>query len=1179
MRISISAKVFFVLLLAVLVFALGLYTYLSAYLKHQILEEKKSDFRTTFVVLNETIAHLWRNQETMRIQALFARLRAQPELKVIYVLDNNKVVVGSTKATTIGLPITQVLSPEPLSYFLQSISENRELPDAHAQVYEDSEGIYSFSRLVRQNTAPDLVVVNDDGYLLICAETESLLSEINMVVVEIFFHQMLYVFIVGSFISLYFNKTMGGRIRKIELAANSFFGSGKKWDLSVGGSDEISALADTMGRSMIRIEKQYQHIVERERYLSTLLDSIGDGVIAVDISGHVLRMNAAAEDITGWRSKEAKGETLNTVVQLFDAVTREAVELHEPGSLVVDQVFLSNSNATLVTKLGKELNIMASVSTTHDEKDRVNGLVLVIRDISLMTKIERTFDGTARAVAIEAGETFFENIALQLYQLFRTKYVLIGLIDQAQPDHLATAAVCENGALVENMTYEMEGSPCEFVVGKQICLYPDSIQALFPDDLWLKENDVESYIGAPIFSTEGKPVGVISMLHDKSMEEESYIKEALRIFAERVATEIERSLAHKKLVNAQRRLEQHIRLTPVGVIEWDVDSKVVQWNPAAASIFGFSKEEALGKTFGFLSVPESMDEAMEVWLSLLKQGKSIKLASSNVDRIGNHLQCDWYHTCLVDDAKKTVGVASMVLNVTAEKNALSKLLQKEFELREILDSMVDGVITIDEHGVAKTFNHAAENLFGYTAQEVLHHNIKMLMTEADSPHHDNYLLRYYETGEASVIGEGREVVGKRKDGTTFPIRLAVSELPRGVDGERRFIGCCQDLTYQKQQDEQIRRTQKMESLGKLTGGVAHDFNNILGVVSGYSELLTQQLDEESKFFKFASEIHRASERGAKLTRRMLAFSRNQFHQVARVSLNKVLLAERDLIEKTLTPSIEVLLELADDLFPVEIDASDLEDAVLNLAINAMHAMEGKGSLYIKTKNLHLDAVDAGALDLEAGDYALLQVRDTGSGISAEYISVIFDPFFTTKKEKGNGLGLSQVYGFVKRSRGAITVQSALGAGACFQLYFPSVNSESVVESKLAQLASPVLEGNETILVVDDEPALQVLVAEMLRPHGYQVVCASNAREALVFLERQRIDLLFSDVIMPDMDGYELAAVAMKKYPDLKVQMTSGFYSRDVQREPHIKQLEQNLIQKPYNEKTVLTRLRVLLDSR
>lgn len=406
--------------------------------------------------------------------------------------------------------------------------------------------------------------------------------------------------------------------------------------------------------------------------------------------------------------------------------------------------------------------------------------------------------------------------------------------------------------------------------------------------------------------------------------------------------------------------------------------------------------------------------------------------------------------------------------------------------------------------------------------------------------------------------------------------LYCNSLPEKIDdGGVLWHGFVTDITEKNETEENLRRTLKMDALGKLTGGIAHDYNNMLGVILGYSELLDDSLIENPKLKKYVEEIKHAGARGAKLTKKMLAFSRNQSNEPEKTNINKLLHDAQHMLEKTLTARIQLELTLENELWPVYLDESELEDALLNISINAMHAIESTGQLRIETVNKKIDFVEAEGLSIDAGDYVQLWISDNGCGMDSSTREKVFDPFYSTKGENGTGLGLSQVYGFMMRCNGAIKVESKLNHGSEFILYFPRYFGETVSSEQQDVEVKKALNGKETILVVDDEPALLNVTCEVLRQNGYKILSAEHALKALDILEKEQVDLVLSDIIMPDMDGYSLANIVQEKHPDIKIQLASG-YSGDYRNENEDNELSKNMLHKPYSSKQLLNRINILL---
>lgn len=401
---------------------------------------------------------------------------------------------------------------------------------------------------------------------------------------------------------------------------------------------------------------------------------------------------------------------------------------------------------------------------------------------------------------------------------------------------------------------------------------------------------------------------------------------------------------------------------------------------------------------------------------------------------------------------------------------------------------------------------------------------------------------------------------------------------------RMLRGVMVDTTRSRLADAALQRSQKMEAIGQLTGGIAHDFNNLLGVILVHAGILGDLVGQHADARKCIDAVTRSVERGADLTRRLLGFARDAPHETKRVSVNTFIVTMEGLIRKSLTPAIRVETVLAADAWPVEIDPGDLQDAILNLALNARDAMPAGGTLVIETANRTIDDAYTRANPGSAkGDFVMIAVSDTGTGMLPEVAEKAFEPFFTTKAEgKGTGLGLSMVYGFVRRSGGHARIYSEPGAGTTVRLYLPRVPGEAADMTAMDSRAIALPGGDEMILVVDDEPALAEAAVQLLDGLGYHTRKAANAGEALAILEAEpAIDLLFSDVILPGTDGYRLAMAARRLRPDIRVLLTSGFPRK---REEFVngdaaiaRELARTLLGKPYTLTELAMAIRRALD--
>ncbi len=664
-----------------------------------------------------------------------------------------------------------------------------------------------------------------------------------------------------------------------------------------------------------------------------------------------------------------------------------------------------------------------------------------------------------------------------------------------------------------------------------------------------------------------------------------------------------------------------------------------------------------------------------------------------------------------------------------KRPAASRSTIDALTLGAILESAAAAIVTIDSRGILHTANPAARRMFGYTKKELIGHNVSLLMQAEHARDHDSYIQRYITSGKARIVGIGREVVARRKDGSTFPIHLSVGKFES--DGETYFTGVVIDLSAQKQAEQSSARQQaffqsifeslpdpvlivdrdrrielanpafaqvfgyaaaelkglssdavyaspeewarhgrqdlgretvgrrnggngdgdgtgmgngddiggakvqvmnfrrksgenfpaatvrtairdahgnvlgylkvvrdisdelrreaalmqasRMEAIGQLTGGIAHDFNNILTVILGNVELLEMRLDDQDAI-ALAREAQEAAEMGARLTDRLLTFGRRQHLEVTRIDLNEFVLGLTDILNRTLGEDIDLSTALAGDLWATLADAGQVENALLNLAINARDAMPAGGRLVIETRNVKLDDAAVALIpELKPGDYVVLAVSDTGHGMPADVRARAFEPFFTTKGPgKGSGLGLATIYGFAKQSGGHATIYSEVGQGTMVELYLPRADGPSPADEAAIEAPAelPAARG-ETILVVEDDERVRRLTVVRLGELGYRVREARTGMEALALLANKsvarEIDLVFSDLVMPGgMSGLDLLRAARALCPDCRFLLTSGYAEELVDQGPVGAQYVR-LLHKPYRQVELALAVRQTLD--
>ncbi len=582
-------------------------------------------------------------------------------------------------------------------------------------------------------------------------------------------------------------------------------------------------------------------------------------------------------------------------------------------------------------------------------------------------------------------------------------------------------------------------------------------------------------------------------------------------------------------------------LDPAVVIIHDVDGRILHWTSGCERLYGYTRPNAVGQRVHDLLDTRYPVPRAEIVATLAERGAwqgEIDHRARDGSRLSIH--------SLWMTRRSADGVTTAVLqnnhDITRIKRAQADLAEREAHLTSILATVPEAMIVIDEQGRIASFSAGASALFGYCAQEVIGRNIKFLMPEPYRAEHDAYISNYLRTGEARIIGYGRLVQAVTKDGTILPVELSVGEAR--ANGRRIFTGFVRDLSSRQKMEQELRQSQKMEAVGQLTGGVAHDFNNILTAIIGNLELLTPMLSDPGQQ-ELAHEAHGAAQDGAKLAAQLLAFARRQPLNPKPTDVGRHVGGYSELLRRTLGEAIELRITVPAETHLSIVDGAQLQNAVLNLAINARDAMPSGGQLAIDISQVRLDADYAQMYpEVRTGRYVLLTVTDTGMGMPEEVRRKAFEPFFTTKPVgAGTGLGLSMVYGFVKQSGGHIQLYSEPGRGTSVRIFLPHAESAPSEGAQAANGPRPELpKGTETVLLVEDDPRLRRVLIRRLRGLGYEVLEADNGAAAMAQLAaRPDIALVFTDMVMPGgMTGLELARAALAMKPALKVLFTSGY---------------------------------------
>jgi PAS domain S-box-containing protein len=632
---------------------------------------------------------------------------------------------------------------------------------------------------------------------------------------------------------------------------------------------------------------------------------------------------------------------------------------------------------------------------------------------------------------------------------------------------------------------------------------------------------------------------------------------------------------------------------PDAVIAVDRTGTIVQLNSQTEDLFGYKRDELIGQKVEML-VPDSYRSAHQSHRRSFAEAPKTRRMGANLDlygkrRNGSEFPVEISLSPVSTD--KGMFVLSAIRDISDRKRIAEELRRANEELHRrtteqlgeyrtrlvsIIDSSEDAIYGKDLNGIITSWNRGAEHIYGYTPDEIVGKHISIL-APSDRKDEIPEILTRIAAGETINHFESMRVA---KDGKALDVSISISPLR---DAKGKIIGAsaiARDITAQKRAEGQLHQAQKMEAIGRLAGGVAHDFNNILGIVSACAEFLRDRVDPSAGAAQYIDNIKKATERGSSLTRQLLTFSRSSSIKPRILDLNERLRDVSKLLRPLMGDDVEILIVSKSPAAVVEADPGQLDQIVVNLAVNARDAMPRGGKFILETRSERFDEDFAGQnQNMPAGKYVLLAVSDTGNGMDEATVARIFEPFFTTKETgKGTGLGLATVYGIVKQSAGHILVYSEPGHGTTFKIYLPSADEKIGIESKPeVEKVSPQRHGT-TILLVEDDDIMRGLTGQLLREHGYTVIDADDGKAALEWMESHpgSIDLLLTDVVMRRMSGPELVERLRPAHPDLKVVFMSG-YTGELIAEREVLSRGITLLEKPFSRTALLNTIHKTLE--
>jgi PAS domain S-box-containing protein len=605
------------------------------------------------------------------------------------------------------------------------------------------------------------------------------------------------------------------------------------------------------------------------------------------------------------------------------------------------------------------------------------------------------------------------------------------------------------------------------------------------------------------------------------------------------------------------------------IITKSLDGSITAWNKAAEDLFGYSAAEAVGQHISII-MPEPHGEADDI-LGRIRRGEAIDhYETVRLHRDGHKVDVSLSISPIRSASGEIIGASKIARDLTESKRTRSALEREIEERQRIFDTSQDLILVSDSAGTLIQVSPSVTAILGYRPDEMVGHNA------IDYIHPEDLHAAREEMQMARVSRRIHSFETRFNHKDKHAVTLNWVGTWSEAAQRHFFIG--RDLTEKRLAEAQFRQAQKMETIGQLTGGIAHDFNNILTVITGTIGVLTEAVADHPDLVDIAQLIDEAAERGAQLTKHLLAFARKQPLQPRELDVNALLLEVAELLRPTLGEQIEISPRLAENVWPALADPNLLSTAILNLALNARDAMPHGGKLTLETFNVSLDNGHVGMNDdVAVGDCVVIAVGDTGSGIPAALLDKVFDPFFTTKEVgKGTGLGLSMVFGFVKQSGGHVNIQSEEGHGTTIKIYLPRSTDVGRIGGEVA-LPTPIEGGDQTVLIVEDDALVRKNVVAQVASLGYTTLEAANGVQALSIIDGgSSIDLLFTDVVMPGaMNGRQLVDEALKRRPLLKTLFTSGYTDNAI---VHHGRLDPGvlLLAKPYRKPELARMIRAAL---
>ena len=931
----------------------------------------------------------------------------------------------------------------------------------------------------------------------------------------------------------------------------------------INSHDEIGLLAAEFNSMLTEINHEKAALREQLNFSRSLLNTIPIPVCYKDVQGRYLGCNSAFERFMAIRQDELIGKCLHEIMP------GEAADVFlESEQMVLQERGIHISESSIKAPDGSRHEVLFYKTAFTNTDGAPAGLIGAMLDITERKRTEAILQEISGSVSNAVGPDFFSAMIHFLAKTLCADFVFISRVTPERPEIAETLAVFDHGDSGANVSYPLEGFPCEDGVDDGIIASLSGMRKIYPDYPCFSTMSIENCVGTTIMDSDDKVTGFLVVLSAKPLDNVALAKSLLKIFAGRAGTELQRIRAEAEIMKAFDFCLSLFEEFPALIWRSGRDARCNYFNGTWLKFTGRSLEEEIGEGWFEGVHPDDKERCISTYLAAFAEHRELQMEY----RLRRH---DGEYRWLMNVGRPFIGLDDQFAGyIGACFDRTDEKLTEEglWTMSSAIEQNPSAILITDTQGIIHYANRKYCDLTTFDLAQVIGQDLGKVGSE----------MPELSAQLAAAVTSGQECQGKflgRKGRVDEYCAVARTSPIVNSKGEiSHFCITIEDVTEQKKLESQLRHSQKMEAIGTLAGGVAHDFNNILTSIMGYSELINLKAPADSPIRPALQKLLASADRAAALTRNLLTYSRKQPLSTQLVDVNLIVNNVGNLLFRLLREDIELTLSPAEYPLTIEADNSQIEQVLMNLATNARDAMPEGGILQISTSSVNLDTEFIKAHGYgEPGTYARITVSDNGQGMDDKVQAKIFEPFFTTKEvDKGTGLGLSIVYGIIKQHQGFINVYSEPEKGTTFTIYLPLNNQ--LVEESAAEMTDPMaFTGDETLLLVEDDEGIRETLCEILGENGYTVIAANDGVDGVQKFRdhADRIDMVILDVMMPKQNGRDAYDEILTLCPGTKALFMSG-YTADLLSAENMLEEEINFISKPVSINNLLRKIREVL---